>query len=375
MDLTKKICTCLEFQELEIPCRHAVAVCRESGLEPEMFVSKIYSVKEYRETYRLAMHPVDQKAATQAACYAPRHVPQHGRPPKRRLRRKNKNTQARHCSYCGSNAHNRRRCDRSGPADVSDPNSDSSTLSSEDEDEEEEAAAEAEAAFRAEEVERTRAEAQNSVYNENQTVSQIRTEQGGEGLAKSAEAVVAQLQHVSPFQLRTRTREERPAGQEHSPIPTPSSLLTTPLPSGAPPSSSSSSEEILAPISEDDESESEEQRERTPSVHNSTGASSRDFANILEEDQDVAVLQQINAEMSFKHIERRLQQLKKEQQRDPEQYWRRQREMRQVIAKNYPERFANLPQEIQDQVFPPRPPLAPRSPRFLKLFPKVPSGP
>ena len=53
-------CTCLELQDLRLPCRHCIAICKEHNLEPENYVDEIYSVNAYRQTYNPqdAMHCV-----------------------------------------------------------------------------------------------------------------------------------------------------------------------------------------------------------------------------------------------------------------------------------------------------------------------------
>src|SRR5437588_6749939 len=42
--LKERICTCLEFQDRELPCRHAIAVCDVEGKDPETYISNLYSI-------------------------------------------------------------------------------------------------------------------------------------------------------------------------------------------------------------------------------------------------------------------------------------------------------------------------------------------
>ena len=44
-------CTCLEFQDRKLPCRHVMAVCKEQTLDPENYASQLYSVNTYRNIY------------------------------------------------------------------------------------------------------------------------------------------------------------------------------------------------------------------------------------------------------------------------------------------------------------------------------------
>ena len=94
------------------------------------------------------------------------------------------------------------------------------------------------------------------------------------------------------------------------------------------------------------------------------------FDTILEEDQEVAQLQKGSALGMSRDIELKLQHLKQKRQDDPGTYWRKQRQIRQALARAYPEKFRLLPKELQDKILPPPRPLPPRS--FNKLFPKCP---
>ena len=44
VNLHEGTCTCLEFQDRHLPCRHAMAVCKNQILDPENFTSSIYTV-------------------------------------------------------------------------------------------------------------------------------------------------------------------------------------------------------------------------------------------------------------------------------------------------------------------------------------------
>ena len=52
VDLEAKTCTCHDFQDYEMPCDHAVALCMKQEREPEDFVSPIFTVAEYKATYQ-----------------------------------------------------------------------------------------------------------------------------------------------------------------------------------------------------------------------------------------------------------------------------------------------------------------------------------
>lgn len=48
IDLKEKSCSCGEFQEYLIPCRHAVAVCLWQTEDPYKYVDEWYSIEYYR---------------------------------------------------------------------------------------------------------------------------------------------------------------------------------------------------------------------------------------------------------------------------------------------------------------------------------------
>lgn len=60
VNLHEETCTCLEFQDRHLPCRHTMAVCKDQVLNPEEFTSSIYTVANYRNIYseRFALNPI-----------------------------------------------------------------------------------------------------------------------------------------------------------------------------------------------------------------------------------------------------------------------------------------------------------------------------
>ena len=147
--LEEGTCTCRAFQNRRIPCRHAIAVCRDHNLEPEDYVSDFYKMEAYRNTYKMSMPPVRvEDLEENDSCIAPRWIKPKGRPRKRRIRKgvSNANKKVRRCSYCGSSRHNRKTCDRAsdeendsaGSADDSDATWEGIAEEEEEEEEEEE---------------------------------------------------------------------------------------------------------------------------------------------------------------------------------------------------------------------------------------------
>ena len=118
VDLEAKTCTCHDFQDYEMPCDHAVALCMKQEREPEDFVSPIFTIAEYKATYQSFLHPIDLNVLAAADVKPPEFVVQAGRPKIRRERRKrfDLSKQRMRCSICKSFKHNRRTCDHSGPS-------------------------------------------------------------------------------------------------------------------------------------------------------------------------------------------------------------------------------------------------------------------
>lgn len=88
----------------------------EQTLDPEDYTSQLYSVNTYCNIYSddYALDPIrieDMKLSSR--CRAPLIQKKSGRPQKKRLQKssKQKKKVKRHCTICGSENHNRRRCD------------------------------------------------------------------------------------------------------------------------------------------------------------------------------------------------------------------------------------------------------------------------
>ena len=109
-----------------------MAVCKDQVLDPEDFTSPVYTVDNYRNTYSedFALDPIRvEDLESSVSCLAPLVQKKSGRPQKKRLRKsaQKRNKAKRHCTICGSENHNRRRCDQ-------EPNADSHSESPEEND-------------------------------------------------------------------------------------------------------------------------------------------------------------------------------------------------------------------------------------------------
>ena len=111
IDLRARTCSCRDFNKLKMLCRHAQQVCREENLDRELFISKFYTLDEYRATYLISLPPVLLKNLTEDLnCRAPPRQKTPGRPKKLRIRHKVRPTKPFHCGICGRDGHNRRTC-------------------------------------------------------------------------------------------------------------------------------------------------------------------------------------------------------------------------------------------------------------------------
>lgn len=135
-------CTCTDFQDNQLLCKHAMVVCRHHSLEAEDFISPKYSVATYRNTYdqAFAMEPIRvTDLLSTPDCRAPPIRSRPGRPQKRRIRLGkrlyDKPKRGKRCGLCGQDGHNRRTCDTadSHSSDLSCDTNTSSDTSSESE--------------------------------------------------------------------------------------------------------------------------------------------------------------------------------------------------------------------------------------------------
>ena len=112
ISLQKQYCSCGNFRERRVPCRHALHLCKEQGLDREDYISRIYSLEKYRATYQYSFPPLSSEGlSSDETCQAPffRRLP--GRPTTARQRAK-PDASSQQCSQCGEAGHNRRRCNR-----------------------------------------------------------------------------------------------------------------------------------------------------------------------------------------------------------------------------------------------------------------------
>ncbi len=94
-----------------------MAICKDQVLEPEKFISSIYTVENYRNIYSesFALDPIRvEDLKNSASCLASLVQKKSWRTQKKQLQRsvQKKNQTKKHCIICGSEKHNRRWCDQ-----------------------------------------------------------------------------------------------------------------------------------------------------------------------------------------------------------------------------------------------------------------------
>jgi hypothetical protein len=116
VNLTKKTCSCGDFQEYRRPCKHAIRATQFAGLNPfspDIF-DKIYHTSTYRQMYDKAFYPISiDDIEPDPDMLPPTIQKQSGRPKKQRIRRKqcSKETRPITCDICKQQGHhNKRSC-------------------------------------------------------------------------------------------------------------------------------------------------------------------------------------------------------------------------------------------------------------------------
>ncbi|CAL8996235.1 unnamed protein product [Prunus brigantina] len=110
-------CTCRKFDLEQLPCKHAIAVCRHLNLNPYSFASSYYTRTTWAAAYAESIYPVQPQGTwvipenVQNVNLLPpisRVMP--GRHKMKRISSKGEDSQARKCSRCGVKGHYRSTC-------------------------------------------------------------------------------------------------------------------------------------------------------------------------------------------------------------------------------------------------------------------------
>ena len=125
VDLLRGTCTCRIYQELGIPCEHALGCILQLGQNPQHYLPMDLSTETWKNTYSDNLHPVvftlkDEPASELPEIQAPLTRVPRGRPRKERIRKGAKGTKGtpaiqsnqhpQTCSTCHQPGHNARTC-------------------------------------------------------------------------------------------------------------------------------------------------------------------------------------------------------------------------------------------------------------------------
>jgi zinc finger SWIM domain-containing protein 3 len=110
VDLISEICSCGEFQDLKLPCRHAIASIVHARYGINAYIHEVYMKTTYYKTYAAAFAPINnQYLLSDEECGPCAFKKPKGRPAKnRRQHGKHQYTRENKCSVCKQEGHNRR---------------------------------------------------------------------------------------------------------------------------------------------------------------------------------------------------------------------------------------------------------------------------
>ncbi|XP_028108642.1 uncharacterized protein LOC114307431 [Camellia sinensis] len=108
VDISRRICSCGEWQLKAFPCAHAVGAIQKSGYDLSLFVDQYFYVQSYRESYSFPIYPIpsiwkpDCNVDGDSEVVIP-HLSkkQPGRPNKKRIRLNGEKVRQITCSRCG----------------------------------------------------------------------------------------------------------------------------------------------------------------------------------------------------------------------------------------------------------------------------------
>ncbi|XP_024042932.1 uncharacterized protein LOC112099718 [Citrus clementina] len=117
VNMLEKTCTCREFQLEQLPCVHAVAVCRHRDFSIYDYCSHYYSSDAWVLAYSETIYPVGPQEGWDVSgdvCAREVHPPlekrSSGRPKNNRIPSRGEEKVPRKCSRCGGRGYNRLKC-------------------------------------------------------------------------------------------------------------------------------------------------------------------------------------------------------------------------------------------------------------------------
>src|SRR5436190_22866131 len=68
VDLAARSCSCKDFENIQIPCRHAIAVIWEFKYAVNDFIHEAYYITSYKATYQASLIPVNMELLEDSDC-------------------------------------------------------------------------------------------------------------------------------------------------------------------------------------------------------------------------------------------------------------------------------------------------------------------
>ena len=117
VNILEKKCSCRYVDLQQLPCAHALAVCRHVRLSYNSLCSHYYTTEVNVATYAKVIHPVGNDCdwvvppeLYEVNIKAPKQRPSIGRPRKQRIPSSGEEVVHRRCSHCLQLGHNRATC-------------------------------------------------------------------------------------------------------------------------------------------------------------------------------------------------------------------------------------------------------------------------
>ena len=112
VNLSLRTCSCLNFEDYQSPCSHAIACCLLSDKDPTSFFHSGYTLQAFRDTYKTLILPIikihNLKPNNQVK--PPQIAKLRGRPRTKRIRKTRFWKISRQCTTCYHTGHNSRTC-------------------------------------------------------------------------------------------------------------------------------------------------------------------------------------------------------------------------------------------------------------------------
>ena len=68
VDLTTRSCSYKDFEDIQIPCRHAIAAIREFKYAVNDFIHEAYYITSYKATYQASFPPISMELSDDSDC-------------------------------------------------------------------------------------------------------------------------------------------------------------------------------------------------------------------------------------------------------------------------------------------------------------------